>query len=122
MAARRWLGSTYLALSQNRAVRSLRQAPLLGAVAHGVSHLFLPWNARIWTDVEGGVGRGLKLRLNPRYDEHYWHGACEEDTQAILVKYLQPGAVVYDVGANIGFFALIAARLVGPEGRSEEHT
>ncbi len=116
MVARRWLGSTYLALSENPVLRSLRQAPLVGAVVHGISHLLLPWNTRIWMQVERGVGRGLKLRLNPRYDLHYWRADCEEDTQAIFAKHLKLGAVVYDVGANIGFFSLIAARLVGPEG------
>jgi FkbM family methyltransferase len=30
---------------------------------------------------------------------------------------VRPGQVVYDVGANIGFFTILCARLVGPEGR-----
>jgi FkbM family methyltransferase len=37
--------------------------------------------------------------------------------QAVLRKYLRPGMTVYDIGANIGFFSLLAARLVGPAGR-----
>jgi len=31
--------------------------------------------------------------------------------------YLQPGDVVIDVGANVGFFSLLSAALVGPTGR-----
>ena len=116
MRARRWFGSTYFALFQSRVVRSLRQTPLLGAVVHGISHLLLLWNARAWVEVESGIRRGLKLHLNPRYDSGYWRGDYEEDIQAILAKHLKPGAVVYDVGAHLGFFALIAARLVGPGG------
>jgi hypothetical protein len=35
----------------------------------------------------------------------------------MLRKYLRPGMTVYDIGANIGFFSLLAARLVVlPEG------
>lgn len=34
-----------------------------------------------------------------------------------LLKVLRPGDVFYDVGANFGFFSLLAAAVVGPEGR-----
>jgi FkbM family methyltransferase len=37
--------------------------------------------------------------------------------QELLVKYLRPGAVFYDVGANAGFYAIIGARAVGPAGQ-----
>lgn len=30
---------------------------------------------------------------------------------------LRPGDVVYDIGANVGFFTLLASRLVGPQGQ-----
>src|SRR5579859_3294923 len=32
-----------------------------------------------------------------------------------MVRHLGPGAVMYDIGANIGFFSLLGARLTGPE-------
>jgi precorrin-6B methylase 2 len=37
--------------------------------------------------------------------------------QKALVDDLRPGMTFYDLGANIGFFSLMAARLVGPQGR-----
>ena len=116
MVTRRWLGSAYVLLSQSRLVRYLRRAPLLGAVVHTASHLVVPWNIRIWVEVEGGPGKGIKLRLNPRYDALYWQGEHEREIQTLFSEYLKPDDVVYDVGANIGFFALLAARLVGPRG------
>ena len=46
----------------------------------------------------------------------YRRGTNELPVQRALVQHLQPGDVFYDVGSNIGFFALLAARLVGPAG------
>ena len=37
--------------------------------------------------------------------------------QEILVKRLGPGMVFYDLGANVGFFSLVAARIVGESGQ-----
>jgi FkbM family methyltransferase len=36
--------------------------------------------------------------------------------QLALSRHLRPGCVFYDIGANVGFFSLITARLVGPTG------
>ncbi len=36
----------------------------------------------------------------------------------MYASFLAPGMVVYDVGANVGFLAVLAARLVGPTGRA----
>jgi FkbM family methyltransferase len=44
-------------------------------------------------------------------------GTYEEETQNTLVERVHAGDVVFDVGANAGFFTLLAARLVGPFGR-----
>jgi FkbM family methyltransferase len=43
--------------------------------------------------------------------------AKEDRTVAWLRKFLRPGMTVVDVGANIGYICLTAARLVGDEGR-----
>ena len=37
--------------------------------------------------------------------------------QSALASLIRPKMIVYDIGANVGFFSMIAARLVGPEGR-----
>jgi len=43
-------------------------------------------------------------------------GTSEALEQKILADLLQPGSVFYDVGENAGFYAVIAARLVGDNG------
>jgi len=44
-------------------------------------------------------------------------GEWEPDETAVLRKELKRGDVVYDIGANFGYMALLASKLVGPEGR-----
>jgi FkbM family methyltransferase len=44
-------------------------------------------------------------------------GTWGPDEQKLFATHLHPGGVVYDLGAHIGFFSLLAARLVGPTGR-----
>ncbi len=43
-------------------------------------------------------------------------GVWEPYETALLMNFLQPGHVFVDVGANIGYFPVIAASLVGDEG------
>ncbi len=42
-----------------------------------------------------------------------WLGTYESELQRLLVENLRPGDVLYDVGANVGFFSLLASHLVG---------
>ena len=44
-------------------------------------------------------------------------GTHEVQVQEALRRTVRAGDVVWDVGANIGSFALLAAGLVGPAGR-----
>jgi FkbM family methyltransferase len=69
-------------------------------------------------------GRGAGLILDMAYIpiSHAHAGALasgnlELSVQEALVRHLPPGGVMYDIGANLGFFSLVGARLVGPEGR-----
>lgn len=47
----------------------------------------------------------------------YCQGEWEPLETALFAKVLRPGDRVADVGANIGWFSLLAARLVGPAGQ-----
>ncbi|MFW6079408.1 MAG: FkbM family methyltransferase [Gemmatimonadota bacterium] len=52
-----------------------------------------------------GLARDLAVR-----------GRREEQLKYILDRLLRPGQTVLDVGANVGYYAILEARRVGPEG------
>ena len=43
-----------------------------------------------------------------------WLGSYELEMQKRMARELRPGAVFYDVGANVGFYTLLSAGLVAP--------
>jgi FkbM family methyltransferase len=49
-------------------------------------------------------------------DHGYWLGSYELDFQRQFAHTLKPGQVVLDIGAHVGFYTLLASRLVGPGG------
>jgi FkbM family methyltransferase len=68
-------------------------------------------------DVRIPVGVGAGLRFNAgSSNPAYALGTNELPVQHALSAYLKPGHIFYDIGANVGFFTVIAARLVGSTG------
>ena len=114
-AVRKLLSSLMLELPAP--LRSLRNLPILGSLVHRLSHRILPPDEKVWARVERGPGLGLWLELNPRTGQQYLHGEVELVIQEVLADRLKPGMVFYDLGANIGFFSLLAAKLVGVNGK-----
>lgn len=57
----------------------------------------------------GDMGMGRAFLLS--------HGDWEETESRIFSSSLKPGMTFVDVGANIGYYTLLAARLVGSQGR-----
>jgi FkbM family methyltransferase len=66
-------------------------------------------------EITGGVGKGLLIDVGDSAAA-YVLGNFKPELQAFLSSNIKAGSVFYDVGANVGFFSLIAARLVGPSG------
>jgi FkbM family methyltransferase len=46
-----------------------------------------------------------------------WLGCYEYEKQRDFQRAIEPGDVVYDIGANVGFYTLLSSILVGAEGR-----
>jgi FkbM family methyltransferase len=60
---------------------------------------------------------GVRLRLPRRFLNHYVYHDYEPVTRRVFLHALRPGMRVADVGAHIGFYTLLAAQRVGPEGK-----
>src|SRR5215831_21394191 len=62
-------------------------------------------------------GYKIKLDLADYIQRSIYLGTFEPDESAQIKKYLKPGMTFVDVGANVGYYSLMAASLVGPRGR-----
>jgi FkbM family methyltransferase len=47
----------------------------------------------------------------------YWLGSYELGKRALFIKAIPLGGIVYDLGANVGYYTLLSAVLAGPRGR-----
>jgi FkbM family methyltransferase len=68
-----------------------------------------------------GLPRPLRMQVHGEHDRHISRrireqGIWEPYETSLLLSLLRPGDVFVDVGANIGYFSLIAATVVGPGG------
>jgi FkbM family methyltransferase len=45
-----------------------------------------------------------------------WLGSYEKEKQKVFESIVRSGDVVFDIGANVGFYTLLASELVGPLG------
>lgn len=94
----------------------LRDVPVLGKLLRFTSQRLVARDTLIWIQVQHGPAAGLWTRVNPRTGNAIFLGRCEPRVQQAFADHLRPGMTCYDLGANIGFFSLMAARLVGPAG------
>jgi FkbM family methyltransferase len=67
--------------------------------------------------VLSGAARGSRLVIKAREEKFYWTGMHEPHLQRALTELLRPGQTFWDIGAHIGFFAVIASRIVGSSGQ-----
>ncbi len=62
-------------------------------------------------------GGRLELDLSDLIQRQVYLGVYEREETNLVLGYLQPGMTFVDVGANIGYYTLMAASRVGPSGR-----
>lgn len=99
----------------------------------GIAHAFLPKSLRVVLGRTLGrtvkrlspisvdrayIVHGNKMYLHPRFGNNHAivYGTYEEDTVKVFQEIVKPGITVVDVGAHVGFYTLLAAKLVGNEG------
>jgi|HubBroStandDraft_6_1064221.scaffolds.fasta_scaffold545880_1 FkbM family methyltransferase len=101
----------WLRLRKSPLLRRLYASQVFTGSMKALSYLLVPSQGTRILRVRGGPGRGLLFELNPRWEIPTWDGSYEMEVQRVLQERLKPGSVLYDVGANIGFYSLLAARL-----------
>jgi FkbM family methyltransferase len=75
------------------------------------SYFLLPSHGQKRLRIKAGPAKGLVFELNPRWEHAAWEGKYEQSMQQLFVKFLKPGTIVFDVGANYGFYAMLAAHV-----------
>lgn len=80
------------------------------------------WYGRAPLTIAGGPAAGMfvsteHLHLGHAHLGVILRGDLEMSVYRAMIRTLKPGDVFYDVGANMGYFSLVAARMVGPAGR-----
>jgi FkbM family methyltransferase len=91
--------------------------PFLGSIIRKAAGTVVPTGERICVRIPRGLGKGLWLWIDPRFEERLLNGDYEPQVQEVLAGSLKPGDCCFDVGAHIGFFSVLAARLVGESGK-----
>lgn len=116
-------GATHLVtgLPEERRAR-LAERVRSGRVSRALLRRAAGWYGRAPVPIAGGLGHLLyvstaDLPLDHAHAGLIVRGTLEPPVQEALRRLLAPGHVFYDVGANVGFFTLVGARLVGPGGR-----
>jgi FkbM family methyltransferase len=65
------------------------------------------YDYRLWVDLnDRGISRTLML-----------FGERELEHKAMLERIVEPGMRIFDIGANIGYYAIMESQLVGPSGQ-----
>jgi FkbM family methyltransferase len=101
--------------SSSRAARLLRK-PIPATII--ALYRLLPWLPTLRVRARLFSGQTLGAIL-PEYlsRETYLHGFFEAPLTRILLSQLRPGMVFADVGAQFGYYSVLAEGLVGPTGR-----
>ena len=100
----------WLALRKSTLLRKLYGCPLFAGPMHGASFLLMPSSLQKRLRVRSGPAKGLIFELRPRWEGTAWEGIYELPVQQSFVDAIKPGMIVFDVGANYGFYSLLAAR------------
>jgi FkbM family methyltransferase len=98
------------------AKRSIYRAGPLARLVRGGLNRAAPVGLGVVT-IAAGELEGMRFSLDLQTEKDYWLGAYEPELQASLRELVHPGAIAYDIGANIGYISLMLVRRLGPDGR-----
>jgi FkbM family methyltransferase len=70
-----------------------------------------------WGTCSLGNGATIRMNLSDRIERQMWGGCYERYVQQSLRALLAPGDVFIDIGAHVGYHAVLGASVVGSRGR-----
>jgi FkbM family methyltransferase len=70
-----------------------------------------------WLEAAPCSGAKLRVPVRDRIGLLMWAGGYESVLTSLLVRLIEPGWIVFDVGAHIGWYTVLFSRHVGPKGR-----
>lgn len=86
------------------------------AAKHAVKNLLFRPGLRKYR-IRGGALAGLMFQFDLRHDTQAWRGIYEQPLQEWLSGCVKPGDTCLDIGGADGYFALLMAKLSGPQGQ-----
>lgn len=95
--------------------RCLYRQPLLARAIRRALNTAAP-AGKSEVQIAAGLLAGCRMALDLHSEKDYWLGTYEPDLQRAAQTHMRAGMSVADVGANIGYISLMAARLVGEGG------
>src|SRR4051812_4827390 len=101
-------------MSSARVIQTLGQIPGIGRLLRWIAQRYPEGSV---VTIKHGEAAGFRWKRHHRYVNGYWIGQYELPIQQALKRELRAGQTFLDIGANAGFFTLVAARLVGPTGK-----
>ena len=93
-------------------MRVLRPLPIRGKAR--VLGKFLPWKGERVANI---FGCRMRLDLADHGQRWIYIGNFEREETRWAKKWLSPGMTFVDVGANVGYYTLLASSCVGPKGK-----
>ena len=106
-----------LLLRHYSSLKQLGRLPVVGPWFSWAAGRAVPRDSLVWTQVRTGPAAGIWLHLNPRTAAGTINGTGGRVELEVVNEHLREGMTFYDVGANVGIFSLMAARVVGSRGR-----
>ncbi len=98
-------------------LQRLARGRYLKPLAQRLLDMVMPSGRQMVLPVRGGLLEGCLLQVDPRKQKEMIMGTYEAGVQSVLARCVRPGQVILDIGAHLGFFTLLASRLVGESGR-----
>jgi FkbM family methyltransferase len=101
----------WLTLRKSSLLRYLYNVRVLSRSLRNASFLLVPSSRRIRMKVQSGPGKDLVLEVNPRWEHAFLEGEYEVEVHEAIERLCRPGVTFFDVGANFGYYSMLAARL-----------